>query len=614
MADLVPSPPPPRAPRALLVVAVLLFPIALWAFTTLFFRGQIGPWNDDYFFTMRDPVTNGINGYVLTTREPYLPPTGHLNALRPWLHTVIPTILSLCWDHFWIAHLIGALGHGLAAILLYRILRGLGRSVHASAAAAIFFMIWAVHHEAWLWVSAYGTLFASLCFLTMTLCMIRFARSRERHDGAATGWPWALAIIFGAIGVLGFQEQACGAFPALMLVYWAARPEHERLAARIFRPAVPVAIACALVPAYLWLVARFAQPGIGNKPETYERPGRMFNRTMDVVKGFIENIALERFGSSAATRGWRMLLDDKPTMLTWLGTLAALALLAWWVWYRTPMQGPGSPPRRPARVWATFLFGICAFLGCCLPIAVIVGYPTNSRVTYLPFACLLISFTCLLDAVACLFHPLCFVPGAISVRADQLAARYRFITGLGLAFVFIFGGVMSIGAMSKMREVVRADERNGRQLLNLIPDPKPGTVFLPVSIRPRAFNTRNPAFDEDIRSVWERLWSMKYFVKFVYRRDDVWSLGAARGLPILVGADAEKAEYIWPFGVPYYDPKTERAPIPWEFIIPITFDELGNVRIVTRLVQHKKAGPPVIVEIEQAKGQPELQFDLPPID
>lgn len=585
--------------------ACISFSLAVWLFATFFFFGDIGPWNDDYFFTQRDPVSGEIARWVLTTRDPYLEPTGHLNALRPWLHTVIPAILSIFWDHFWAAHLVGAIGHGLAGLFLYRILRGLGRSVHASGAAALFFIAWGVHHEAYLWVSAYGTLFSSLIFLGMVLCVLRLARGG--------GWWWGAAIPLGAIGVLGFQEQASGAFPALMLAYWAACPNDELWRRRLLRPGIPVAAACALVPVYLYFCKRFAQPGLGNTDESYEPLAGIPKRVFNLGKGFIRNIGLKDFSVGPLKLGGRALQENWPLLAVWVVVFVVLGYFAWRAWCTTPMHGFGSPPRRPARVWAVTLFGLAAFVGSTLTIAVIRGYQPLSRVTYLPFASLLIAASPLLDGIARLFHPLSFVPGAASPEADRLSAWYRRLTGAGLGALLILGGVLSIGAASRMRQIVQLDEANGRRLKELLPNPRPGTVFLPTGLRPLPFKTRQAAFNYGISSVWERLWSMKFFIKFVYGRDDVWSLGACHGLPILMDADQEKAVYIWPFGVPYYDPATDRAPIPWEFIVPIAFDERGEVRIVTTLVQPRRDAPPLLIDVPQAKGQPELRIEMPPL-
>ncbi len=605
--------------RLRILIASVLFPIVLWAFATLFFGGDIGKWNDDYFFSTRDPVTNQMTGWAVTTREPYLPPEKRLQALRPLLHSVVPSITSLCWDEFWMAHVIGAIGHGLMALLLYRVMRGLGRSVHAAAGAAALFMVWAVHHEAWVWIAAFGSLFSAILFQCMTLCMIRFAR-KGGHASGARGWPWALLMILCGAAILCFQEQASGAFPALALAYWAVCPDDESLLRRVVRPAVPLAVSGSLVGVYLYLVKHFAQPGLGNDAESYEKPANLFNRMADVVSGFRDNFMLRHFANGAATRGWRVLLDDKAVMAAWLVALAVAWFISARVWVRTPSHGPGAPARAGARSPFVAMFGVCAFLGACLTIAVIKGYPTLSRVTYLPLASALIAASTLFDGVGRLFHPLSFMPEGVESRAaTELGTWYRRVCAVALAPILVAGGVMTIGAQSRMREVTRDDDRNGRQLVEQVPNPEPNTVFLPVNIRPRPFRTGQPQFDEEVRSVWERLWSMPYFVKFQYRRKDVYSLGACVGLPIIMKADEQGIEYIWPFGVPFHDPATNRAPIPWQFVIPVVFDDERNLHVVTRLVQPQEGRPALVVEIPQTRelvrqGRiKEREFVMPPL-
>ena len=185
-------------------------------------------------------------------------------------------------------------------------------------------------------------------------------------------------------------------------------------------------------------------------------------------------------------------------------------------------------------------------------------------------------------------------------------------------------GILQVDAHADLRERFEGFDWSHASIFHNVMTRTPGVARL-VQVGVRDFGAGEKAFidgsrgrvrcwfDQEIRSAWERLWSMKYFIKFVYQRDDVWSLGTARDLPVLVGADLEKAEYVWPFGVPYFDAATNRAPIPWEFIVPFTFDERRDVRIITTLIQPRKNGPPLIIDIPQAKGQPELRYELPPL-
>jgi hypothetical protein len=238
-----------------------------------------------------------------------------------------------------------------------------------------------------------------------------------------------------------------------------------------------------------------------------------------------------------------------------------------------------------------------------MPVAVIANYPALSRVSYVVVLLLALPLACCFDLL-----------GRLISRYERPALVYRVLTGIGLAALMTFGGVMSIGAQARMKRIVALDDLNGRQLKQQVPNPVPGTVFLPVSIRPPVFTIEEIVFlhpwlrpdriarEMDIhrpyvanfqwtvRSVWEGLWSMKYFVKFVYKRDDVWSLFAPQDGRPIIDADADHVRFIWPFCVPYEAPALDitqssvNALIPWEKVIPITFDAQGNLKVVSRIL------------------------------
>ncbi|MBX3382734.1 MAG: hypothetical protein KF864_04395 [Phycisphaeraceae bacterium] len=616
-------PAPGRAPWP----AALLFPIILWAFATLYYGGDLGRWNDDYFFNLRSPVTDTVQGWAVTTREPYLPETGRLHAWRPLLFIIIPNLNGYFWHHFWVVHAVGALLHGAACLLLFYLLRAMGRSLHTSAACALLFLCWAGAHEAWTWPSAFGSVTSTILLATICLAGAAFAR-RER-----AGWWLVFGVMLPAAALLlCFNEQASGAFAALPLLVWALCPRGLSWGALARRGLIPAAAVCVLPPLYVLLVRATAQPGLGVSAESYVPLDAMFTRLLEVADNMAVSIGMRDFALPALGLGVRELLLNKTSLWVW-GTLLAAAWAAGaWAWSATPAFGPGAPARREARHALVFLFGIVGAAGACLPIAVINGYPALSRVTYVVIFMLLIAGACVFDGLSRAIH---------GVR--PAAGAWRTLSAAALGVALAAGAVMTIGAHARLRLTTRADERNGQELRELVPSPAPGTVFLPVSIRPDVFTLREillpdptmpidtvprqmeraapkfEAFRRAVRPVWEGLWSMRSFVKWVYGRDDVHCLYAAIGLEPILDLNEREVRFIWPFGVPYHEPESNNAVIPVEMVIPITFDERGRVRIVTSLVLPYIGGggaaraefPQALALAQQGRIEP-LEVQLPP--
>ena len=233
----------------------------------------------------------------MTTRDPYVDPTGHLGPWRPLLFTVITGLITLTWNHFWIAHLVGAFLHAANTLVLFVILRKFGRSIHASAAACVLFLCWAVHNEAYLWASAFGSVTSALLFQFIVLCMVYFAKGG--------GWGWVFPIVFLTALILGFNEQASGALAALPLAYWAVCPDAQTTRERMKRAIIPTIAACTLIPIYVYLVRRYSPPGLGVEAESYVTLREFPDRMVAVAKDMLRNITLREFWYPAFALGWR---------------------------------------------------------------------------------------------------------------------------------------------------------------------------------------------------------------------------------------------------------------------------------------------------------------------
>jgi hypothetical protein len=573
---------------------------ALFVLAILLIGLQAGHWNDDYFFTTTDPASGAMTSWVKTTRDPYLPPTGHLTALRPLLHSVIPSLLALTWEHPWMAHLVGCLGHGVACLILFRLAQAMGAPARAAAAGSLLFMCWGVHHEAWLWISAFGSLATTLLYGLMTLATVRFARSESESGGWFAGWWWVGCIMLLAACSLCFQEQASGAFPALGLLYLAVRDRRGHFGRTLVRAGAAAAAPSVLVPIYLSIVGAHAQPGIGVSAQTTVGIAQLPLRVAELLLGVGKKLTLNRFGGGSLSLGLDAFAGSwwMATAALVLAMIAAASLVTAWVrandlrWDRPAVHGASTSP--------AILFALAALAGSCLAPAWVSGYVMNSRVSYLPIWCFCLMLAAVLGVllqqawIKTLLRPRAMHPG-VSVMA----------TGLVGSLVLLCGAAMTAGASERMRRVVAADDQNGRELVLQVPSPRPDTFILPVSLRPNAFQTGSMTFDSTIRSVWERLWSMPTFVQFQYRRRDVFSLGQPVGLPAVLAADREGVSVPWAWYMPWRAGESGIARIPWDAIVPITFADDGSLRVVTHLTVRFSAGE----HLEVAPSQTRLLLD-----
>lgn len=615
--------------------------VATWAFATLFHGGKLGPWNDDYFFTLIDPVTLTIGKWALTTREPYLPETGVVGPWRPLLFTAISWLISLSWKHFFIAHVFGACMHAVNTGLLFVLLRKLGRSAHAAWAASGLFLCWGVHSEAFSWPSAYGSLMSACMLLLATLAHTRFATlPLNVRDGARAWFLSLLMLVSLTLLILGFNEQATGALGGLVLAYLAVAPSDERWLKRLWRSVFPVACACVLVPLYVLAVRKFGQPGLGSNVESYVPVHELGGRIISLLGQMLNVITFGDLWYPAFGLGWREWVGKNSVFFAWLGALVVSGLVSLRVWVKyaahkgEQVLGGG---RSAVRHWLVFAFGVLGGIGACLPVAVIAGYPPLSRVTYVVILLWVVALACVFDAAIRLCGRLIDAVSKDAVLAAARARTARRFFGIFLGIAMIHGSVVTIGMQTRHKRVTEKDAVNGAELVKQVPDPLAQTVFLPLAVRPRDVQVQEivllhpfmkvsrierkleklrpqvESFARVRQSVWEGLWSMRFFVKFLYRRDDVQCLYANPGHQLIVDADDAHVRFIWPFGAgweaPAIDPKNPadiNALIPWSHVVPLDFDPDGSLKVVTHVRVVRGSGENLrefVIEVPQVKGK-----------
>ncbi len=575
-----PYQPPPRA---------WLFPLTLFVFATLFLGGDLGLWYDDYTWAQRDVVTEEI---VSWTKDC----DGHF--WRP-LHFLLTTALFTAFYHdTFIIHIINALAHGGAALLLWRLLLALGRSPQAAAAGAILFAVYPATFQVIFWPSALSTGIATSIILILYHLALRCAR-------ATTPRFLLLLPLFPllAFAAACFNEQPVACLTALPLFTLAALPPATPRRRTLARITLPSLAAFPAVATYLALYITTNPTGYGT-PKTLPTREFILSSLSRYAREIRREMRLHDFVAGALTEGASTLAASPLPAILFLGMLAATAVpfIRWW--YATPSDGePGFNPRLVATLRVriiTAAAAITAFISAWLPI-IGTGYAVDSRLCYAPAAAAVILLTLVADSIAGPIHR--------RPRCPRLPRTAGLALLLPLALI---GSICLLGVQSAMRTRYRLDVQHGQQLRALVPNPAPDTVFLPLRIAHRATDHGAADFDDHFGGGLSVPWSTFYFIKRLYRRADLhcnfyYPWHSLSRLFSIYRADADGITIHEAVGGPFPPDPRGGCRVPWASIIPFEITPSGDVRLITRIIAEQPDGPPLRIDIPQLAGHPSPQ-------
>lgn len=152
---------------------------------------------------------------------------GSTQQYYPMLHSAFWLLHHLFGDDTLGYHLVTATLHGVAAGLLWRVLRRAG--ILGGYLAAVIFALHPVQVESVAWMSELKNTLSGVCYFAAALCYLRFDESRERR------WYGAALVIF-LIGLL--TKTVIATLPAaLLLLFWWRRGSLDLR--RDVRPTIP---------------------------------------------------------------------------------------------------------------------------------------------------------------------------------------------------------------------------------------------------------------------------------------------------------------------------------------------------------------------------------------
>jgi hypothetical protein len=598
-------------------LAALALPIVAWLIATLAFLGDVPRWNDDYFFCQRDFATGERIGWVLTTREPYLPPTGVIQAWRPLHHVWLPAMVTALWETPRLITLVGALIHLAAGVLLYRMLRALGRTRHASAAATLVYLTWPLGFEPVLWAAAFSTSLACVAAFASVILAVRIGRDRIARPGPMALQLLALAVLIAIAVTLNEQPAViAGVVPLAILATGIARERAEApttpiLAAirtRLLRAIAAGVVGALVVAAYVVNVRVNGQRGLGSDPDSYVPLTHLPFRIIEIIDGLLGWIALQPLAVGAWKLAWQHATQHPLAAGAWALAFVLAAVASFRAWTRVEIlhERDTRTPATPAPAWTTSIIGIAMIVFGAVPIAAIIGYQTNSRTAIFMFA-----GVCVL--LAGLTDPL----GAWMERVPRRGVIYRRVTAITLIILAAVGSFIYVGVQARFRVVHDWNWNQLARLVERVPNPAPDTAFIPLAVRARPLATGHRAFDRNMMTCWEPTWMLPYAVRQAYRRPDVFMLYHKpapnnREHRVVGMITPEWMQFEWTAATRFPFDEKWGARLDWPRLIPVVVEADGP-HPISRLIVRRKGQADLIIDVPQTTAMV-ARGEMPPYE
>jgi hypothetical protein len=158
---------------------------------------------------------------------------------------------------------------------------------------------------------------------------------------------------------------------------------------------------------------------------------------------------------------------------------------------------------------------------------------------------------------------------------EGLARAGRLGVGIVAASAAVCCALMLIGAQSMFQKRAARDLAEVAALRTLVPDPEPGSVFVPVRVARPPVRPRAEGFEPWFEGAMNNWWSARWIVRFEYRRADL-DCGHTNWW------DQQGFERVDPDGVVVRG--VPDGPVGWERVIPFEIDERNRVRLIGRVV------------------------------
>jgi tetratricopeptide (TPR) repeat protein len=167
-------------------------------------------WDDDMYVTNNPVLTTGMQGLADAWLKPGSTPQYY------------PLVFTTFWlEHqiwgLWAGgyHLVNVLLHGLAAVLLWQVLRKIGLAIWPATLAVMLFAVHPVHVESVAWITERKNVLSAVCYLAAAWCYLSFDDTRKARF-------WVAALLCFILALLS-KTVACTLPASLLLYVWYKR-------------------------------------------------------------------------------------------------------------------------------------------------------------------------------------------------------------------------------------------------------------------------------------------------------------------------------------------------------------------------------------------------------
>lgn len=477
-------------------VALWAFPLALWLVATGFFLFDLGKYSDDWALSLRVPETDA---YVWPGH-----PWERWNYFWRPLHLIaVYGLGTALWHHDWINHLISALAHLGVAVVLWRLMRRLGASAASASAATCVFITFPIAYEAVLWPAALGSVVSVGWFLLIALMCVQLARvDRMLTRGETMRWLGGLALMCFLCASWHEQGAACvAALPALMM---AVRPAGQSMRTAARRIVVAIGACGAGSALYIGLLMGSAPRGRRGSAESLVDMGDAGARA-GTFSGQVADWLIGHKCLDVMHSGLGVLFE---LLSTPMGVLAIVLLLVTGAaWLMVATRGPKKEEcagTESARWGWVALFAVGVVVFGLAPILAVRGNFVFSRYFYPVGMGLGVLVGAMWMALVC---------GGGAWRRGMSAAA--------VAGVCVVSAAAWVHAQAAFLQRARLDERIAAGLRLAHPNPRTGTVFVPVLPHDRAVFASAGFPHGRVLGALAHPWSCWAFVQRAYARGDV---------------------------------------------------------------------------------------------
>jgi hypothetical protein len=533
---------------------------------TLFYAGDIGKWNDDYYFLNQfdrtgDPSTPmHVRSYTLD--EP-------LHFWRPlYRYVYTPVVVSL-YQNRYALHVLGAAVHAGVCLALLALLRRLGVARAPASIAALAFGVYPSAFEGVFWSSCTPTAMGTCAVLAIFWLQLKWL---ERSPALRPAWI-VPATATTTLAICAANEQPAFAVLALPLLAWACRraDSQRTTARRAIGDLIPAGAAAFVLAVYSAVHVHF-YPGhtghnTGGSPTLAQVPSHLAEFVQDIWS----RQTLRSFAAGALREGI-VALHDRSGLAWVLGSALLFTGAAWTLSEHKQedidiASGASTAIRHAPSPLGLIVFGFGIFLAAWFPLAFIY-YPTSPRLAYTPSIGLAI-------ALAGVLHR------PFGLRPDWLG-RFNAARLVALPLL-LAGAMMMIGIQHAYRARWLADRQQAKELLSLVPRPTPSPrpIFVPVRIADHPVHTGAGEFDNYFRQPLTSRWAAGWWLQAAYRREDVLCVqGSPDGTMTLTALGDGRVRT----GFSTVPPARAAFRIlKWPQIIPFEVDGAGRVLLFTHV-------------------------------